>query len=994
MVRIRRSVAGLLALSAFLSAVSIVRAADAPPASAAGMKVLELTVVGLDGKPAGEVKLTVNADGLNPAPKLKTDAQGVARVEYPEKAKYVSVGVEAGKATVPVRLSWGNGRAAEPLPEKYTLNLEPGTEIKGKVVDDAGNPIKGASVMLSVRKKDPAHPERSANISFKKLTTRDGGVFSYPRVPAEFDEIQVGVFHHGYLSTYGSGAAFYSMNKYENVAGLRDGSATFTLKRGPIIEGVVRGSDGKPVEGAGVGFGKDRVASNVLPEVKTDKDGKFAHAAHSGESVMLTIKAKAHAPEIVQFLMPADGKKLEVALKGAQTLAGRVVDSSGKPLADAWIFVEGFGESRTVNARLRSDADGKFTWTGAPAVPVQADVQAEGFARSSGVTLTPGKDNTVTLIKAAVVRGTVVDAETGKPVPSFQLVSGIDFGGGRAIHWQRQHGLDERQAKGKDGKFELTFAWPYPGHAVRVEADGYLPGDTPVFKIADGDQNFEIKLRKASQLAGRAVDAQGKPVAGVDVILLATQGIQLQNGKTPEHDRGENPSVTTAADGTFKFPPQTDRFLLIATGDAGYGESDLIEPSKLDASKPLEVKVQPWGRIEGVVMIGTKPAAGAKVQTWENREHRPNGPNVFHQFEAPVDKDGKFVIPRIKSGEVRVGRFVQLSDNMTTTTHAVKVDVKPGETQKVQIGGKGRPVVGRLELPHDLQPGGRAWVPEHATLNTRVDRAAMERPPVPEELKGDPEKLRAWYEKWKDSDEGKAYAAKAEAIQDAQKHFPVKIERPNGTFRIDDVEPGTYTLSVSIADPPAANQCGTGEQIATGSTELTVAEVPGGVSDEPMEIPSVALKVNKTIKVGDAAPAWEAKTLDGKPLRLADFKGKYVLLDFWATWCGPCVAETPNLKQVYDAFAKDERFAMVALSLDENADAPKKYAESNGIKWTQGFLGEWSKTDVPASYGVRGIPSMWLIGPDGKVIAKDLRGAAIEPAIRKAMESEPRAAAR
>ena len=185
------------------------------------------------------------------------------------------------------------------------------------------------------------------------------------------------------------------------------------------------------------------------------------------------------------------------------------------------------------------------------------------------------------------------------------------------------------------------------------------------------------------------------------------------------------------------------------------------------------------------------------------------------------------------------------------------------------------------------------------------------------------------------------------------------------------------------------------------SAEKWVKELPEGEFKKAMEnsmsrAPIVRRRVGSSgaksreemIKVGQEAPLCEVKTVDGKEIKLAEFKGKYVLLDFWATWCGPCVGETPNLKAVFEKYGKREDFAMIGLSLDKEAEKPMTYAKQNGCEWVDGFLGDWGKDEVTKKYGVSGIPSIWLIGPDGKVVASRLRGDGIMQAVSSALDQK------
>ena len=185
------------------------------------------------------------------------------------------------------------------------------------------------------------------------------------------------------------------------------------------------------------------------------------------------------------------------------------------------------------------------------------------------------------------------------------------------------------------------------------------------------------------------------------------------------------------------------------------------------------------------------------------------------------------------------------------------------------------------------------------------------------------------------------------------------------------------------------------------SAEKWVKELPEGefkkaIEDSMGRAPIVRRRAGSSsvmsreekIKVGQEAPLFEVKTVDGKEVKLADFKGKYVLLDFWATWCGPCRGETPNLKAVYEKYGKREDFVMIGLSLDKDVDKPLAYAKENGCAWVDGFLGDWGKDTVTKKYGVHGIPSIFLIGPDGKVLDDGLRGDGIMQAVSAALDNE------
>jgi len=137
------------------------------------------------------------------------------------------------------------------------------------------------------------------------------------------------------------------------------------------------------------------------------------------------------------------------------------------------------------------------------------------------------------------------------------------------------------------------------------------------------------------------------------------------------------------------------------------------------------------------------------------------------------------------------------------------------------------------------------------------------------------------------------------------------------------------------------------------------------------------LKAAKKIDVGQPARNFVQNNTEGQPISLSSLKGKYVLIDFWASWCGPCRQENPNVVKAYQKF-KDKNFEIIAVSLDDKKEAWLKAIEADGLPWIHvSDLKGW-KNAVAADYDVKAVPQNFLVGPDGIIIAKNLRGEDLE----------------
>ncbi|HSH94353.1 MAG TPA: TlpA disulfide reductase family protein [Roseimicrobium sp.] len=140
-------------------------------------------------------------------------------------------------------------------------------------------------------------------------------------------------------------------------------------------------------------------------------------------------------------------------------------------------------------------------------------------------------------------------------------------------------------------------------------------------------------------------------------------------------------------------------------------------------------------------------------------------------------------------------------------------------------------------------------------------------------------------------------------------------------------------------------------------------------------------KIQKSLAVGTVFPNFSEKDLDGRPLSVSGFKGKVVLVDFWATWCGPCVRELPNLIQAYEKY-HDRGFEIIGISLDENEQALRSFIAEQKMPWPQYFEKSEGLNKLATKYAAISIPTTYLLDREGKIIARNLRGEELDVALQ------------
>jgi thiol-disulfide isomerase/thioredoxin len=461
--------------------------------------------------------------------------------------------------------------------------------------------------------------------------------------------------------------------------------------------------------------------------------------------------------------------------------------------------------------------------------------------------------------------------------------------------------------------------------------------------------------------------AEGKPLSGLTVVFAnyatnngprqgyaTLQGITLHAGFK---------QLVTDADGGFPLSANGPQVVLAIAGESGFA---LAESRDL-GRKPVMI-VHAWGRIEGVRMNRNRPVVGARIHLSPAASGFTPGTvdTVDMGAETTTDAQGRFNFDHVPALDIHLGERLGPEDRVGATGY---VSIGPGGTNQVSLYTDGRTVTGQFVAPED-EAGWTNFAGVDMDLIWDVPESNLRPPQPPPQLDSTESRLKWYRDFYHNTESGRGLRSAL------GKHRRIDVH-DDGSFTGIMVEPGKYRL--------VGRRIENGFKLLDFDLPIVIPASSAETGDEPLNLGRIVLRPINNLQPGALAPDFSFTSLEGQPFKLSDFRGKFILLDFWATWCGPCIGEIPNLKATFDEFGGDKRFTIMSLSMDADREAPKKFVSSRDLPWIHAFVGDAFDSSAARNYPLSSIPKLFLVGPDSKLIGCYLRGPDIKKAVAKAL---------
>jgi beta-lactamase regulating signal transducer with metallopeptidase domain len=734
--------------------------AAADPAPAKDSQEFELLVVGPGGKPIPEavVELRTNPgltdEQIRHGKLVKrgsygafvaTDSLGRLTVKHPSAPTYFEVFIRI-PGFGPYWAGWSSESHAQPIPSRFTAELEAGWSVAGIIVDSAGKPIEGVTVGPGIEfKKRPGDHRQMRGGEQRK--TDAAGKWHFDSVPVSMSEVFVEINHPRFKPVRRA----LTRSEFGIERG-REPIARIALDRGLTVTGKVTDESGKPIVGALI----RTKFLNDIREAHTGADGVYTLAGCEPRSARIVVSAKGRATDMKELNIESEMQPVDFRMMPGGTVRIRALDEKGNPVPGARIFFQQwrgrFAYFEFNHISQFADKNGVWVWNEAPLDEFKADIcPPDGMSLSEQPLIARPQEYVFRLPGPLVVSGKVIDAVTRKPIKEFRVVPGVRSSETH-MNW-----VPSETFSVSDGQYRIRETHGYFAHLVRIEADGYQAAVSRDIKSNEGIVSIDFELKKGMNIVAKVVTPRNLPAVGARVALgVAGSQINIHNG---DFDDGSTYCTRQTADGTggFHFPPQDKDFQLIITHPSGYAH--IKSSPEWDTARIIHL--EPWARVEGTFLVGQNLAANVPVVlNVAGRDSYGNDvPSIFTQHYVTTGPGGRFVFERVIPGSGWIGRrlILTVDDGAAdvTSSSMIPASFPAGKTVHIELGGTGRPVVGKLQPPAG------------SSGKVRWNFALVEVQPGEQEDRA------------------------------TRPGFTATVDR-DGSFRIDDVPAGNYSLSVQF----------------------------------------------------------------------------------------------------------------------------------------------------------------------------------------------------
>jgi thiol-disulfide isomerase/thioredoxin/protocatechuate 3,4-dioxygenase beta subunit len=822
------------------------------------------------------------------------------------------------------------------VPEEgeFTISLKPGAQVlRGTVLDEDGRPIQGARIKPGLyRGWTP------------QATTNKEGLFEIVGIPADKDSLYPTVVHPDYVAKDGFGQPMDADRITE---------VQWVLKTGVIVTGrVTAKADGRLLEGIPVLSGFSRFASNrVNPEAKTDADGRYRLTGVNPGEALIHAFSDQFAPNTKRIdAQVGEPVEVDFQLEPGKPVTGRVTDPKGKPIKKVWIITDTWEGVRMFRRETWTDADGRFTLAHMPSTPVETNILGSGYVNVRDLMTVGGEHYDLTLKPVVKHSVSLRLSDTKRPPEKIEVHVGYLFAGRDQISWDRRSYFD-RNYKAETGIYEIEEDETSTAKRfLRFRVPGYKDAELEIPVDATESRSFDFVLEKLGVIHGKVVSADdGQPLAGITVALVNKQDrirmdhyVQFEAGFR-KLDEFTGAQVVTDPHGSFDVPQidaDSEYDILLIKKDAGFHY--IPNAHAVFEQQPIELPYPKHGVVEGTVSVAGKPSPRESVHigwipntgTGSDWDHPFGCGGIVH-----ADLEGRFRFAGLGPGRYRLSRVREFRTpgmgGISCYLAGDELVLTPGET-----------LTHNLVQPAGITVTGQTIDPEGKPLGGCIVSVS-----------------RTW--------------PKRERLD------VVRCDS-EGRFTVVHLPKGSFEFSADHYTRKTGSTCGLGDEDYRGRTTVEVAE--GTEVTIPMK-PATGGQQTAATLTGTIPPDFTAKIFGSdETFTLSEHWGKVVAIDFWATWCGPCMAVMPEMKKIHEEYADREDVVFITVSLDNSEARLREVIKDKELDFPIIFSGEGWGDDAAQVFGVRAIPSSFVIGRDGRFAAERTHGAQLAAAIKSALD--------